>query len=128
MAVRVVQLGSPRLPGEGLRIGTVRRPPRGVPRERFAAENWFDVWLPQLAPGAELVKQARGATSNAESRRFTRRYRREMAAPDNARLITLLAALSQGADFSVGCYCEDEERCHRSVLRRLLAESGATMA
>lgn len=127
MPVRVVQLGTPRLPGEGLRIGTVRRPPRGVPKERFAAENWYDVWLPQLAPSAELVKQAQGAASDAQWRRFTSRYRREMAAPDNARLISLLAALSHGADFSVGCYCQDEDRCHRSVLRRLLAESGATM-
>jgi uncharacterized protein YeaO (DUF488 family) len=127
MAVRVVQLGSPRTPGEGLRIGTARRPPRGVARERFAADDWFDVWLPQLAPSAELVKLGQRAASDAEWRRFTRRYRSEMSAPDNARLIALLAALSREANFSVGCYCEREERCHRSVLRDLLAESGAEM-
>lgn len=125
MAVRVVRLGSPRSRREGLRIGTVRRPPRGVPKERHAADDWYDLWLPQLAPSAELVKQAQDAETEGEWRRFVHRYRREMAAPDNARLIALLAALSRAADFSVGCYCEREERCHRSVLFELLAESGA---
>lgn len=127
MPVRVVRLGSPRAPGEGLRVGTVRRPPRGVPRERFAAEDWYDVWLPQLAPSAELVAAARAAAGDAEWRRFVRRYRAEMAAADNARLIGLLAALSRQASLSVGCYCEDEARCHRSVLRELLAEAGAAV-
>lgn len=128
MAIRVVQLGSRRLPNEGLRVGTVRRPPRGVPRERFAADDWYDVWLPQLAPSAELVKEAQGAETPAEWRRFVRRYRSEMSSPDNARLIVFLAALSHTADLSVGCYCEDEARCHRSVLRELLAEQGAGLA
>lgn len=123
MTIRVVQLGTPRQPDEGLRIGTVRRPPRGVPKARFG--DWYDVWLPQLAPSAELVKSARAAASPREWEAFVRKYRREMAAPDNARLIALLAALSRDTDFSVGCYCEDESRCHRSVLRELLAEAGA---
>jgi uncharacterized protein YeaO (DUF488 family) len=128
MAIRVVQLGTRRLPNEGLRVGTVRRPPRGVAKERFAADDWYDVWLPQLAPSAELVKEAQGAETAAGWRRFVRRYRSEMSAPDNARLIGLLAALSHGTDLSVGCYCEDEARCHRSVLRELLAEQGAQIA
>lgn len=127
MTVRVVRLGSPRAPGEGLRLGTVRRPPRGVAKERYAADDWYDAWLPQLAPSAELVAEARAAGSDAEWRRFVRKYRAEMAAPDNARLIALLAALSRQASFSVGCYCEDEARCHRSVLRELLAEAGAAV-
>lgn len=128
MAIRVVRLGSERHPDEGLRVGTVRRPPRGVPKERFAADDWYDVWLPQLAPSAELVKRAQSAATPAEWRNFVRRYRSEMASPDNARLIALLAALSHRADLSVGCYCEDESRCHRSVLRELLAEHGADLA
>lgn len=128
MAIRVVRLGTPRLPGEGLRVGTVRRPPRGVPKERFAADDWYDVWLPQLAPSAELVKAGLAAAAVADWRRFVRRYRSEMSSPDNARLIAFLAALSHGADLSVGCYCEDEGRCHRSVLRELLAEEGAALA
>ncbi len=128
MAIRVVRLGTPRHRAEGLRIGTVRRPPRGVPKERFAADDWYDVWLPQLAPSAELVKDAQGAESEPEWRRFVRRYRSEMSSPDNSRLIALLAALSHGSHLSVGCYCEDETRCHRSVLRELLAEQGAALA
>lgn len=128
MAIRVVRLGSGRHPGEGLRIGTVRRPPRGVPKARFAADDWYDAWLPQLAPSAELVKQAQAAATPAEWRGFVRRYRSEMSSPDNARLIALLAALSHRTDLSVGCYCENEERCHRSVLRGLLAEQGAVFA
>lgn len=127
MSVRVVQLGSARLPGEGLRIGTVRRPPRGVPKERFSADNWYDVWLPQLAPSPELVKRAQAATTDAQWREFCRRYRAEMAAADNDRLLSLLAALSRQTNFSVGCYCSDEAHCHRSVLRVLLAEHGALM-
>lgn len=127
MSVRVVQLGSARTPGEGLRIGTVRRPPRGVPKERFAADNWYDVWLPQLAPSAELVKQAQAATTDAAWREFCRRYRAEMAAADNDRLLSLLAALSRQTNFSIGCYCANEAHCHRSVLRELLVEHGAVV-
>jgi uncharacterized protein YeaO (DUF488 family) len=125
MTLRIVRLGSPRAADEGLRIGTVRRPPRGVPKERFASDDWYDAWLPQLAPSAELVAQARSAESSGDWQAFTRKYRAEMAASDNARLIALLAALSRYADLSVGCYCEDEARCHRSVLRELLAAAGA---
>jgi uncharacterized protein YeaO (DUF488 family) len=128
MALHVVRLGSPRLPGEGLRIGTVRRPPRGVPKERFAADDWYDVWLPLLAPSAELVARARNAGSEAEWQDFARRYRKEMAAPDAERTLTLLAALSHQTSFSVGCYCQDETRCHRSLLAELLAEHGAKLA
>ena len=125
MSVRVVRLGSKRQRGEGLRIGMVRRPPRGVPKKRFSTDDWYDVWLPQLAPSAELVKQAQAATSPKEWQAFMRRYRKEMATPDNTRLLDLLAALSRQTNFSVGCYCEDEHHCHRSVLRELLAEHGA---
>lgn len=128
MSVRVVRLGSDREPGEGLRIGTVRRPPRGVPKERFSSDNWYDVWLPQLAPSAELVKQAQAATSPKDWKAFVRHYRAEMATADNTRLLILLATLSRQTDFSVGCYCEDENHCHRSVLRELLAEHGADFA
>ncbi len=127
MSVRVVRLGSERRRGEGLRIGTVRRLPRGVPKERFAADDWYDLWLPQLAPSADLVKKGRAAVSDSEWRAFARRYEAEMREPDNARLIALLAALSHGTDFSVGCYCEDEGRCHRSILCQLLAERGASV-
>ena len=128
MAVRVVRLGSPRSRGEGPRLGTVRRPPRGVPKARFAADNWYDLWLPDLAPSEALVKSAQRAESDADWKAFARKYRKEMASPPRLRLLELLAVLSQGADFSVGCYCEDEERCHRSVLRALLAERGALLA
>lgn len=127
MAIRIVRLGSDRSPGEGLRIGTVRRPPRGVRKERIAPENWYDVWLPQLAPGAALLKEAKAVTAVAEWQTFARKYRTEMAMPDNARLIHLLASLSHSTAFSVGCYCENEERCHRSLLRELLVEAGARM-
>jgi uncharacterized protein YeaO (DUF488 family) len=125
MGIRIVRLGSERVENEGLRVGTVRRPPRGVKKERIASENWYDVWLPQLAPSAELVKQALSATSAREWETFVRRYRAEMATPDNARLLALLAALSARTNLSVGCYCEDESHCHRSVLRELLREQGA---
>ena len=128
MAVRIVRLGSPRLAGEGTRIGTVRRPPRGVPKGELAARDWYDVWFPSLAPSAELVKLGQAAESAARWAVFARKYRAEMATPDNRHALALLAALSQRADFSVGCYCEDEARCHRSVLRALLAESGARLA
>jgi uncharacterized protein YeaO (DUF488 family) len=125
--LRVVRLGDPRSPGEGLRIGTVRRPPRGVPKSEYAERDWYDVWLPELAPSAELVKSAQAGRSEREWSRFVRSYRTEMRAPERARLLDLLAALSHTADFSVGCYCEDESRCHRSVLRELLAERGADL-
>lgn len=125
MSIRVVRLGSERHDGEGLRLGTVRRPPRGVPKERFSVDNWYDVWLPNLAPSAELVKQAQAAATPREWQAFVRRYRSEMAQPDAAKILDLLAALSHRTDFSVGCYCEDETHCHRSVLRELLAERGA---
>lgn len=128
MVVRVVRLGSERMAGEGTRIGTVRRPPRGVPRSEFASRNWYDVWYPELAPSAETVKQGQQAQTAAQWQAFLRRYRAEMAAPERSRTLDLLAALSHHADFSVGCYCEDESRCHRSVLRALLAERGARLA
>ena len=128
MVVRILRLGTPRVPGEGTRIGTVRRPPRGVPRERFASENWYDVWFPNLAPSVETMKLGQNAKSPHEWARFVKRYRHEMATPENARTIELLAALSQHTDFSVGCYCEDEAHCHRSVLRGLLAAKGAQLS
>jgi uncharacterized protein YeaO (DUF488 family) len=125
MSVRIVRLGAPRARGEGLRIGTVRRPPRGVPKSRYAKDDWYDVWLPDLAPSPETVKLGLAAENERERERFRRKYRAEMAAPDRSRLLDLLAALSRTADLSVGCYCADESRCHRSVLRALLAERGA---
>ena len=128
MSIRVVRLGSERAKGEGLRLGTVRRPPRGVPKERHAAENWYDVWLPNLAPSAELVKEAQAATTAPEWRAFERKYRAEMARPETAKVLDLLAALSHQTNFSVGCYCEDESHCHRSVLREILRERGAALA
>lgn len=128
MAVRIVRLGSPRLPGEGVRIGTVRRPPRGVPRERFATDDWYDVWFPNLAPSVETMKAGQRATTPAQWASFARKYRAEMAAPGSAHDLALLAALSLTSDFSVGCYCEDERRCHRSVLRQLLVDRGARIA
>lgn len=125
MPVTVVRLGTPRAPGEGLRLGTVRRPPRGVAKDRFAADDWYDVWLPVLAPSAELMAEGRAATTDAEWARFARRYEKEMSASDPAGVLDALARLSDDADLAVGCYCEDEDRCHRSVLRRLLADRGA---
>lgn len=128
MAVRVVRLGTRRMAEEGTRIGTVRRPPRGVPKSAIASQDWYDVWLPNLAPSADLVKLGQRADTAAHWQAFDRKYRAEMATPDNRHTIELLAALSQHADFSVGCYCEDESRCHRSILRALLADAGATLA
>ena len=128
MPVHVVRLGSPRLPGEGLRIGTVRRPPRGVPREEFAARDFYDTWLPELAPSQELVALALGADTEAEWEVFVRRFRKEMSAPAARHLLDLVAALSHTTAVAVGCYCEDENRCHRSVLRDLLVEHGAELA
>ncbi|WP_026353033.1 DUF488 domain-containing protein [Solimonas variicoloris] len=128
MSLSIVRLGTPRRAGEGLRIGTVRRPPRGVAKADFARLDWYDVWLPILAPSEALVKQAHAATDASDWARFMRQYRREMAAPDAAHTLDLLAALSQHSDLAVGCYCEDEHHCHRSVLRELLAARGARMA
>ena len=128
MAIRIVRLGSPRFADEGTRIGTVRRPPRGIPREAFATQNWYDVWFPNLAPSAETVKLALDAKTPAQWAAFGRKYRAEMAAPDCSHALELLAALSQQSNFSVGCYCEDETHCHRTVLRELLAEKGAKIA
>jgi len=128
MGIRVVRLGTKRRAGEGPRLGTVRRPPRGVPKARFAKDDWYDLWLPDLAPSEPLVKQALRAQSDADWRAFAKKYRREMAAAEKVRLLDLLAALSWTANLSVGCYCEDEARCHRSVLRALLRERGAKLA
>lgn len=128
MPITITRLGSPRTAKEGLRIGTVRRPPRGVPKAEFAARDYYDVWLPMLSPSQELVTEARTASDARSWSRFERKFRAEMNAPDAARLLDLLAALSAQTDFSLGCYCEDEDRCHRSVLRALLAERGATFA
>lgn len=128
MAIRVVQLGSKRSPGEGLRLGTVRRPPRGVPKSQYASRDFYDVWLPELAPSPALVSQAQRAADERAWRAFERRYRAEMKRPEAARLLDLLAALSRDTDLAVGCYCADERRCHRSVLRAVLAEHGARLA
>ena len=125
MGIRIVRLGSPREPGEGLRIGTVRRPPRGVARERYAKDNWYDVWLPELAPSEAAFRLARTATTPQHWKAFVKRYRSEMSAPDKLRMLALLAALSRHSNFSVGCYCEDDTRCHRSILRTLLEAQGA---
>jgi len=125
VAVRIVRLGTPRHPDEGLRIGTVRRPPRGVPKEKFASQNWYDVWLPLLSPSVETMAQAHAAQTEAQWSAFRRKFRSEMSAPDASRTLDLLAALSHQTPFAIGCYCEDEARCHRSVLRALLTERGA---
>jgi len=128
MAIRVVRLGSPRADGEGLRLGTVRRPPRGVPKSEHAARDFYDVWLPEVAPSERLVKLALHAAGEGAWRSFARRYRSEMKRLEASRLLDLLAAFSHTSDFSVGCYCADESRCHRSLLRALLAERGARLA
>ena len=129
MAIRVVRLGSPRAPGEGLRLGTVRRPPRGVRKADFARRDFFDVWLPELAPSAPLVAYALSQPFTRQRwETYVKRYRREMRTPQAQRLLTILAALSKTSDFAVGCYCEDESHCHRSLLRELLVDAGATMS
>lgn len=125
MVMRVIRLGSPRLEDEGTRIGTVRRPPRGVPKAEFASQNWYDVWFPNLSPSPETLKLGQEADTPAQWAAFTKKYRTEMATPENRHTIALLAVLSQRANFSVGCYCENEARCHRSVLRELLGAAGA---
>ena len=127
MSVRVVRLGTARVRGEGLRIGTVRRPPRGVPRTEFSKGNWYDVWFPNLAPSVETMKLAKRAETPAQWNAFKRKFRAEMAAPGPKHDLALLAELSRRTNFSVGCYCEDESRCHRSVLRELLIENDADM-
>ena len=126
MPLSVVRLGSKRAKGEGLRIGTVRRPPRGVPKAEFASRGFYDVWLPILAPSESLVKVGLAATDDRSWASFARKYRAEMGKGDAARALDLLAALSRAADFAVGCYCENETRCHRSILRLLLEDRGAS--
>jgi uncharacterized protein YeaO (DUF488 family) len=125
MSIRIVRLGTPRAHGEGLRIGTVRRPPRGVPKTEFASQDWYDVWYPNLAPSAETMKLGQEAETPAQWNAFMRKYKAEMAEADASRSLDLLAALSHSTALAVGCYCEDESRCHRSLLRGLLAERGA---
>lgn len=130
MTLRIVRLGTPRHAGEGPRLGTVRRPPRGVPKHEFASRDFYDVWLPALSPSVALVAEAQQAASDGDERawaRFVKRFRTEMKEPDASHLLDLLALLSRSADFSLGCYCEDERRCHRSVLRALLEERGAAL-
>ncbi|ALN56838.1 hypothetical protein GLE_1481 [Lysobacter enzymogenes] len=128
MAIRIVRLGTARGPREGLRIGTVRRPPRGVPKSEFAKQDWYDVWFPTLAPSLETMKQAQAARTPAQWNAFVRKYRAEMKGHDAQHALDLLAAMSHGSDLSVGCYCEDESHCHRSILRELLADKGAALA
>lgn len=128
MTVRIVRLGTPRARGEGLRIGTVRHPPRGVPKSQHAAQDWYDVWFPELAPSSQTLKLAQSASSDRDWAAFVKRYREEMAGRDKSRILELLAALSHQTNFSVGCYCANESRCHRSVLRELLDERGARLS
>ena len=125
MAIQIVRLGTKRESDEGLRIGTVRRPPRGVPKSEYAVQNWFDVWLPNVSPSAELMKIGQAVETDKDWSAFVKKYRKEMTAPEKERILDLLAALSHTSNFSVGCYCNNEERCHRSVLRNLLEERGA---
>ena len=127
MAIRIVRLGTKRSQGEDLRIGTVRRPPRGVPKTEYASQDWYDVWLPNVAPSPELMKRGRAAESEKEWAAFFKKYRAEMANPEKSRVLDLLAAMSHHANLSVGCYCENERRCHRSILRELLAEREAKL-
>ena len=127
MAIRIIRLGTPRKKGEGLRIGTVRRPPRGVPKTEYASLDWFDVWFPNLSPSPGTMKLGLAALTQSEWNAFARKYRAEMSTPENSRVLDVLAALSHQTNFAVGCYCEDESRCHRSILRELLAARGAAM-
>ena len=128
MPVRIVKLGTARAADEGTRIGTVRRPPRGVPKSEFATGNWYDVWYPNLAPSVETMKLGQAATSDAQWQAFAKAFRREMKAPEASRSIELLAVMSRQANFSLGCYCENEAHCHRAVLKELLEEAGAVFA
>lgn len=125
MPIRIVQLGTPRAPGEGLRLGTVRRPPRGVAKQDFARRDYYDVWLPNLSPSADLMAEGRAAEDDKAFNAFKRKFQAEMAQPDASRVLDMLAALSHQTSLSMGCYCDDEARCHRSVLRALLAQRGA---
>ena len=125
MGISIVQLGTPRRAGEGLRIGTVRRPPRGVSKDRYAKDNWYDVWYPELSPTPELMAQGKSSQSESEWNAFVRKFRKQLSEAAASRTLDLLAAMSQSANFSLGCYCEQEDRCHRSVLRALLKERGA---
>lgn len=126
--VQVVRLGAPRHAEEGVRIGTVRRPPRGVPKDQYASRDYYDTWLPELAPSPELMKLGKAVESDDDWGAFERQYRTEMSAPEKRRLLDLLAVMSHSTDFSVGCYCEEESRCHRSLLRELLREHGADLS
>lgn len=128
MAIRIVRLGTPRKANEGLRLGTVRRPPRGVPKSEFAKRDFYDVWFPNLSPSLALMKQGLAARDERAWAAFARKFRAEMKRPEAEKILDLLAALSHRTDFSIGCYCEDEKRCHRSVLRELLAGRGARLA
>ena len=125
MTVHIVRLGSDRIEDEGIRIGTVRRPPRGVPKKDFASKNWYDIWLPNLAPSSETMKIGKEVKTDMAWRAFKKKYRSEMATPEHSRILELLAALSHHTNFSMGCYCKNEARCHRSILRKLLIEKGA---
>lgn len=127
MTIRIVRLGTKRSRGEGLRIGTVRRPPRGVPKTEDTSQNWYDVWLPNVAPSPALMKIGRAAESEKAWAAFFKKYRAEMADPEKSRILDLLAALSHDANLSVGCYCENEHRCHRSILRELLTKRGVKL-
>ena len=125
MAIRIVRLGTPREPGEGPRLGTVRRPPRGVRKSDYAKRDYYDVWLPALSPSADLVRQALSSSDDVSWRKFDRRFTAALKQPDEAHLLDTLAALSHVANFSIGCYCQHEQRCHRSILRRELKRRGA---
>lgn len=127
MALAIVRLGTPRLPDEGLRVGTVRRPPRGVPKDKFASQNWYDVWFPNLAPSSETMKLGQGAETQAQWAVFCKQYKAEMATPAARHDLALLAALSHTTNLSVGCYCEQESRCHRAILKELLVAAGASL-
>jgi uncharacterized protein YeaO (DUF488 family) len=127
MAIRIVQLGTPRKKDEGLRVGTVRRPPRGIPKSEFASRDFYDVWLPNLSPSPELMKQGKSARDDKSWAAFRKKFRAEMTRPEAGRILELLAALSHQTQLSVGCYCDDEKRCHRSVLKELLKEHGADL-
>jgi uncharacterized protein YeaO (DUF488 family) len=125
MTLHIVRLGTERLPNEGVRIGTVRRPPRGVTKSEYSSQNWYDVWFPNLSPSPELLKLGQSAKNENQWKAFLRKFRAEMATPEDSRTLDLLAALSHESNFSIGCYCADEQHCHRSVLRMLLLERGA---
>ncbi|RJR23704.1 MAG: DUF488 family protein [Desulfobacteraceae bacterium] len=127
MAIRIVRLGSPRIKEEGIRIGTVRRPPRGIPKSEYAARGFYDVWLPNLSPSEELMKEGRMSKDKASWSLFSRKFRKEMTRPEACRVLDLVAALSHNTDMSLGCYCEDESKCHRSILRQLLIDRGAAI-